>query len=511
MCSKIVLFTIFSVLSISDSARILGIFQTPTTSTQSVFQAIWKELSLKGHQVTVVSPFPLRDKSLVNLTEIDVSGTTKIFLNHDFQFFMNKERSTTSKIEALFNVNYELSEAIFEDDGFKKIYQNPNERFDLIIIQIHINPIFHTLGARFNAPVIGVSSMGGYIGSHFAIGNPNHPALYSEMFLPYHGKLTFSERWYSSFYNMWVRGYLYFKAMPRCNQIARKYLGSNIPDIEDLQKDLSILFLTTNPILYEPRPNVPIIQAISQVHLKPVQPLNQELQSILDNAKNGVIYFSLGSNVQSIYMPERFRRILIETFAELPYTILWKWESEDLPNKPKNVIIKKWLPQQDILAHPNIKVFMTQCGLQSLEESFNAGVPIIGVPFIADQEMNIKRLERYGVGLEINYLSVTKEELKGKILEVANNDKYRKKVVELNSLLNDEPIKGLEKVVWWTEYVLRHNGTKHLRGPTVDIGWVEFLLLDVISVTLIFTVLCLLILKRLICFIFTKKEKLKTK
>lgn len=75
----------------------------------------------------------------------------------------------------------------------------------------------------------------------------------------------------------------------------------------------------------------------------------QELQNLLDNAKNGVIYFSLGSNVQSVNMPDRLRVVLNEAFAELPYTILWKYEAEDLPGKPPNVIIKKWLPQQDVL------------------------------------------------------------------------------------------------------------------------------------------------------------------
>lgn len=39
----------------------------------------------------------------------------------------------------------------------------------------------------------------------------------------------------------------------------------------------------------------------------------------------------------------------METFKELKYTVLWKYEHDDLPDKPKNVIIRKWLPQQDIL------------------------------------------------------------------------------------------------------------------------------------------------------------------
>lgn len=35
---------------------------------------------------------------------------------------------------------------------------------------------------------------------------------------------------------------------------------------------------------------------------------------------------------------------------------------------------------------------------------------------------------------------------------------------ELDEFAKDQPIEPLEKAVWWIEYVIRHNGTKHLRG-----------------------------------------------
>lgn len=33
---------------------------------------------------------------------------------------------------------------------------------------------------------------------------------------------------------------------------------------------------------------------------------------------------------------------------------------------------------------------------------------------------------------------------------------------ELDEFARDQPMKPLEKTVWWIEYVLRHNGAKHL-------------------------------------------------
>lgn len=46
--------------------------------------------------------------------------------------------------------------------------------------------------------------------------------------------------------------------------------------------------------------------------------------------------------------------------------MLWKWE-DDLPDKPSNIRIEKWLPQNDILGHPNVKLFITHGGLLSTQ------------------------------------------------------------------------------------------------------------------------------------------------
>ena len=77
----------------------------------------------------------------------------------------------------------------------------------------------------------------------------------------------------------------------------------------------------------------------------------QDLQKFLDEAKDGVIYFSLGSSMRSDHMPEEKRRVFIEAFSELRQKILWKWESAVLPGQPANVRTGAWLPQQDILGN----------------------------------------------------------------------------------------------------------------------------------------------------------------
>jgi glucuronosyltransferase len=48
-------------------------------------------------------------------------------------------------------------------------------------------------------------------------------------------------------------------------------------------------------------------------------------------------------------LPEHIKNSFIEVLAQIPQRVLWKYEGE-LKNKPKNLMIKKWLPQRDILS-----------------------------------------------------------------------------------------------------------------------------------------------------------------
>lgn len=68
----------------------------------------------------------------------------------------------------------------------------------------------------------------------------------------------------------------------------------------------------------------------------------------MDSAKEGVVYFSMGSNLKSSQMSPELKAIILKALGNLKQTVLWKYE-EDLPGKPKNVVIRKWMPQTGIL------------------------------------------------------------------------------------------------------------------------------------------------------------------
>lgn len=55
-----------------DGANILVFMPFPLKSHVGGFKPLFEELAIRGHNVTVVSSFPLVDRSIVNYTDIEV-------------------------------------------------------------------------------------------------------------------------------------------------------------------------------------------------------------------------------------------------------------------------------------------------------------------------------------------------------------------------------------------------------------------------------------------------------
>ena len=75
----------------------------------------------------------------------------------------------------------------------------------------------------------------------------------------------------------------------------------------------------------------------------------QDLRNWIDGAgAEGVIYFCFGSIIKGKTLPKRYRDIFVEAFSKVKQRIVWKYE-EEIEELPTNVLVRSWLPQQNIL------------------------------------------------------------------------------------------------------------------------------------------------------------------
>ncbi|KAJ8928785.1 hypothetical protein NQ314_018643 [Rhamnusium bicolor] len=165
-----------------------------------------------------------------------------------------------------------------------------------------------------------------------------------------------------------------------------------------------------------------------------------------------------------------------------------------------------------ISAHQNVKVFITHGGLLSTTETIYHGVPIIAIPIFGDQKMNAITAQDEGYAIVLPFQEISEEKLTSYLNEIITNPQYRENVKERSRIMKDRQIKPLDNAVYWVEYVIRHNGAKHLRVPYLDLTWYQYYLLDVLG--FIFVVLFALVVLlrkifRYICCRRVVKTKLK--
>lgn len=255
-----------------DSAKILGVFTVPSVSHQIVYQPIWKELSLRGHEVTVLSPNPLNDPFLTNLTEIDLSFMYKKL--DEFKEELSKGMDHWSMMGNIGKIFLKTSLHLFTDQQVQKFIKDNNKSFDVVLVEV-IDPITYAFAAKFQCPIIGVASLSVPNPIHEAIGTPMHPVLHPDFYTPYYGgDLGFFQKIDAVFFDLYERyvyNYIYF---PGLNSALKEQFGYEIPDLHDIQKNISMLFLNTHPILQGVRPyGANVIEFGDGIHIKPSKPL----------------------------------------------------------------------------------------------------------------------------------------------------------------------------------------------------------------------------------------------
>lgn len=477
--AAVALLFLLSLLETARAAHVLVVFPVGSPSHWNLGRAMAKGLHAQGHRITAVSPFPGQGPP-TNWTDVALPNTMSFF-GHTAGLFNLGTASDFSVIRKLHNFGMYACEKLLQDENVKQLL-NSKEKYDVMILEIFFSECFLALSHVFKIPVIQFATFSPAAWMGDAVGNPSPASYVPEPFLEYSDHMTFFQRMHNAVFSAYCRVVRNLEHMPQMDALVRRYLDDpTMPSLLEIERSTSMVLTNSHFSVLHPRPLVPAMVEVGGMHVDPPKKLPEDLQKFLDGAKDGAVLFSLGSNLRSADLSEEKRTAILTAFSKLKQRVLWKWETETLPGKPDNLMVKKWLPQADILAHKNLKVFITHGGLLSTYEAVYHGVPVVGLPVFGDQDLNMLRAAEKGYGVRIEFKNLTGDALHWAITEVLDNPSYRAKAQELSRLFHDRPRTPMQEAVYWTEYVVRHRGARHMRSAALDLAWYQRLLLDVVA------------------------------
>ncbi|XP_058824919.1 UDP-glucosyltransferase 2 [Topomyia yanbarensis] len=483
--------------SLCSAADILMITMGGTKSHKIPFWELAKGLIPRGHNITFVSGFQ-PDFAMNGLQEITPSGLVEYIRNYtNWDLLGARIRGDLPlSIWDVFRYAWQACDATLED---KEAMDLLGRKFDLLILDGAYPECALGLAYRLGAPYMYINTVGFFTGTMSLAGNPSPYSTNPVFYRPLTDDMDFFQRVMNTIFSAFIIP-VHYSSLTVLQAVVRRHLGSDIPNVWDLSRNVSFILQNGHATVTYPRPNLPNIAEIACIHCKPAGPLPKDLEDFIAGAgESGFIYVSMGSSVKAANMPDQLRKLLIQTFARLPYRVLWKYESSaSIKDLPSNVKLGRWLPQQDILGHRKLRAFVTHGGLLSMFETVYHGVPVVTMPVFCDHDANAAKAEVDGYALQLDLTTLTSEQLVRAIHRVIHDPKYRNDAKRRQMLLKDQRTTPLETAIYWTEYVLRHNGAYHLQTPARNLTFIAYYGYDVVCFFLAAAYLFRLVIRRVL-------------
>ncbi|KAG5671714.1 hypothetical protein PVAND_001894 [Polypedilum vanderplanki] len=458
-----------------------GVFPYPSKSHSILGQELFKELAQRGHQVTFLSPYPFKTKFHENYKDIAIKSK-ELFdaFNEELEgSFEATKLNFFSMLKYWIENIARMQEFTLSDPAVQELLKS-DEKFDLCVIEFLMNESLLGFGGHFGCKIIAVSTLGQVKYINDMVHSPMPLSTVCHPFLSFTDRMKFSQRFENVFTTLFEDTMFYFYHYPLQSAIYDKYFKKDKPSFNHMLKhSVSLVFLNTHYSLNYPQAYLPNMIEIGGFHVKnTTNPLPKDIEDFIESAKEGVIYFSLGGNLRPSKMSAEKKQTIISAFSKLKQKVIWKWDEELNVDKNK-FMVRKWFPQDDILSHKNVKLFVTHGGLLSATEAIIREKPILGIPIFGDQMMNMARAELLGWGVQVTYPNLTETSLTWALKEALTNKKYKENVIKIAARLRDQQNSPMDKAIYWTEYVLRHEGAYFMQTSASSLSFIEYNNLDV--------------------------------
>nr|DBA19935.1 TPA: hypothetical protein GDO54_015690 [Pyxicephalus adspersus] len=470
-------------------------------------RTVVEKLSHRGHEIVVVVPdislqFKNFDKFTVKTFSVPYPEDFIESMIKDSSKEVFEERTVPQTIKTLYervtnSTNWLLTSCKLFLQNETLIKYLEEAHFDVLLSDPAV-PCGQIVAEYLSIPSVNFMRGTPFGMDEEASKSPSPPSYIPRLFTGYTDHMDFSQRVKNVVVRLLEYALCHMLYSPYA-QVASEFLKRDVTSV-DLFSRASIWLLRYDFVFEYPKPVMPNMVFIGGINCVNRKPLNQEFEKLVNSSgDHGFVVFSLGSMVSEIPMHKAMD--IAEALRSIPQMVIWRYTGTAPSNLGENTHLVKWLPQNDLLAHPKARAFITHAGSHGIYEGICNAVPMVMLPLFGDQMDNAKRMESRGAGITLNVLDMTPEDLSNALTAVINNPSYKENIQRLSALHLDRPIHPLDLAVHWVEFVMRHKGAPHLRPAAHDLNWIQYHSIDVFA--FLFAVLVTSLFISIKCCAFT--------
>ncbi|XP_055905736.1 UDP-glycosyltransferase UGT4 [Eupeodes corollae] len=529
------------------AANILAVFPSVWKSHYLFGRAILQELvATQHHNVTLISAF--RSVNWVNaqpapsdttsnnlphcgsghgggcgsrLTEIQIDGIEQNWLEMGLSIQIDSmhEKSIMERFTRLVYAGASTADLVLANKEVKNLLLS-NSTFDLFIVDIFLGDALLGFSQFYKAPTIVVSPTGPNTWINEMTGNSQNSALDPSNFLPYLEQMSLYERIINTLMSVFEKLTYNFFHMIAHQAVYEKHFepfamekNEILPHHRDLAHNISLVLMNSHAVVQYPRSFLPNVIEVGGIHLRDEQ-LPEHLLKFIEESVDGVIYVSFGADVKTSDFSDQKLDILLHVLETLTDSmrILLKWEDsfDKHDFRSTNIFTSEWFPQQAILAHPKVKLFISSAGLMSVIEAIHYTTPMLAIPILPEQEVNAKRLENRGCGLNLPYEDLNYDSLLDVIASALSNKSLPTNIAATKKLLNENIQDPMSRAMYYIDMVLQTSGANHLKSHANNFGFFKTELVDVLLIILAGVCVIIAVPFLVICAILRRSDYTRT-
>ncbi|CAD5113977.1 DgyrCDS3140 [Dimorphilus gyrociliatus] len=337
------------------------------------------------------------------------------------------------------------------------------------------------------------------------------PSYIPHLLSPFTEIMSFTERLSNFFtyivlFNPTLRN-LIIPQMPTDYLFKKFVRDDKIKHWDDLIAKSELFIITRNHMLEYAAPTWPNAVVVHSITVRPSKPLSENFEKLVSkHPDKKIVYVSFGSHGD--LLPVSISLQLLEAFRSMDdIHFIWSYrfpENESI-NFPSNVDIVPWAPQNDLLGHDRVSVFITHGGNNGQSESVYHGKPMLCIPLFAEQPHNAVRIayRKYGKYLFLHHFS--KEKLQFLLREVLNNNVYAKNVRRASEIIKSQLVPDIKRITHEIVTVTKY-GSSHLKSYGQSMPFYQYFSLDML-IFLVWASISALIVFSLVSYYAYKKLK----